>query len=44
MFVKEKQISLYIANSGRLVSKLDYWQLMHSPESTEKTVLGTGYF
>lgn len=44
MFAKEKQIILYNTNSGRLVSKLDYWQLMHSPESTQKTVLGTGYF
>lgn len=44
MFAKEKQIILYSANSGRLVSTLGHWQLMRSPESAQRTVLGTGYF
>lgn len=41
---KKEQIVFYIANSGRLASKLDCWQLMHSPESAQNLVLGTGYF
>lgn len=44
MFPEKQQIMLYVADSGRLVGKLDYWQLMRSPESTQNTVLGTGYF
>lgn len=44
IFAKKEQIVFYIANSGRLASKLDCWQLMHSPESAQNLVLGTGYF
>lgn len=43
MFGKEK-VLLHFADWGRWVSQCDCWQLMHSPESSQGTVFGTGYF
>lgn len=44
MLAKVKQVLLHIADSGRWVIQCDCWQLMHSPESSQSTVVGTGYF